>query len=689
MERTVEEISASLVREYLSRKGLKRTISCMDEELPRTNSSINNRSDLCRLLRLESLYKKNKAQDCPFKTLLEIIVKHHTEDVELSRSHSTDFQNSPVGHNLPKNDSGPGLGESSGNCALSRAVMTRLSATSSQMLPLSQGADPDSNKEENTLKGPGLPTERGQQGQSLPNNTTRILTRTGLSGDTRSSIIESQNNRAARVRRGMMAGPTSTLSLEASKKRGTRRAVRVRDEAESNMNVQSASESASLLKRLTTPASEAGGKPSSHDQLEVKGASAFENVHMVKNQAYKNKLESSHVADENNMSSMTLDDVDEGDEIYSSSSPAINHHVPQYNFDARPIDLQTATAVKEVIFGSPLSCFSEEWKCQNFSFSDEPDLRYGIVQKKGGPCGVLAAVQACVLQKLLFEGTGSDSALQKLQPSDTQRTKCLALALAEILWRAGDRRRATVALTSKRHHFIPVGHYKSEGILEMITCVHLNSLEELRLLLEQSLHQFQSGPFGCIFLTISAILSRSIEMVRKDMDVYNTTLIGAHGYCTQELVNLLLCGRAVSNVFDDGIALDSGNGNFTLLKGIPSRSDIGLLSLYEHYNICKVGDHLKSPIFPIWVVCSESHFSVLFSCNKDLTSSHCKECTFDLYYYDGLANQQEQIRLTICIPEVAESCQDSENDLVPPLEHCIRTRWRNAVVNWNENEPIL
>uniref|UniRef100_A0AAY4BCJ1 Ubiquitin carboxyl-terminal hydrolase MINDY n=1 Tax=Denticeps clupeoides TaxID=299321 RepID=A0AAY4BCJ1_9TELE len=543
MERTVEEISASLVREYLSRKGLKRTISCMDEELPRTNSSINNRSDLCRLLRLEK-----------------------------QRS-------------------------------LGLIIFFRLSATSSQMLPLSQGADPDSNKEENTLKGPGLPTERGQQGQSLPNNTTRILTRTGLSGDTRSSIIESQNNRAARVRRGMMAGPTSTLSLVGF---------------------------SNLFHGCMCCC------------IHLKFFFLFVLCHCVM------------------FLCSSPDDVDEGDEIYSSSSPAINHHVPQYNFDARPIDLQTATvsvlllkawssdlfdsvcscwstfhvlfqAVKEVIFGSPLSCFSEEWKCQNFSFSDEPDLRYGIVQKKGGPCGVLAAVQACVLQKLLFEGTGSDSALQKLQPSDTQRTKCLALALAEILWRAGDRRR------------------------------------------------FQSGPFGCIFLTISAILSRSIEMVRKDMDVYNTTLIGAHGYCTQELVNLLLCGRAVSNVFDDGIALDSGNGNFTLLKGIPSRSDIGLLSLYEHYNICKVGDHLKSPIFPIWVVCSESHFSVLFSCNKDLTSSHCKECTFDLYYYDGLANQQEQIRLTIY----------SENDLVPPLEHCIRTRWRNAVVNWNENEPIL
>lgn len=56
----------------------------------------------------------------------------------------------------------------------------------------------------------------------------------------------------------------------------------------------------------------------------------------------------------------------------------------------------------------------------------------------------------------------------------------------------------------------------------------------------------------------------------------------------QELVNLLLTGKAVSNVFNDVVELDSGNGNITLLKGISSRSDIGFLSLFEHYNVCQV-----------------------------------------------------------------------------------------------------
>lgn len=56
----------------------------------------------------------------------------------------------------------------------------------------------------------------------------------------------------------------------------------------------------------------------------------------------------------------------------------------------------------------------------------------------------------------------------------------------------------------------------------------------------------------------------------------------------QELVNLLLTGRAVSNVFNDVVELDSGDGNTTLLRGIEARSDIGFLSLFEHYNVCQV-----------------------------------------------------------------------------------------------------
>lgn len=76
----------------------------------------------------------------------------------------------------------------------------------------------------------------------------------------------------------------------------------------------------------------------------------------------------------------------------------------------------------------------------------------------------------------------------------------------------------------------------------------------------------------------------------------------------KELVNLLLCGQAVSNVFDDEMKLDSGNGNFTLLKGIKTRCNIGLLSLFEHYNICKVTMLLMLDTLYCSLACTEPDF---------------------------------------------------------------------------------
>ncbi|NWU67381.1 MINY4 hydrolase, partial [Pterocles burchelli] len=338
----------------------------------------------------------------------------------------------------------------------------------------------------------------------------------------------------------------------------------------------------------------------------------------------------------------------------------------------KAIDISLAKELKNLLFGSSLCCFSEEWKIQSFTFNNLPQLKYGIVQKKGGPCGVLAAVQACVLQQLIFADSNRNKDTRCLQPSEVHRTKCLTMAIAGILWRAGGNEKAIVALPSGRQQFTPVGKYKADGILETLMLHSASRYEDLIVFLQQNIHQFEIGPCGCILLTVSVILSRSINLVRNDFDVLTNRLIGSHGYCTQELVNLLLTGKAVSNVFNNVIELDSGNGNITVLKGITSRSDIGLLSLFEHYDVCQVGCYLKTPKYPIWLVCSESHFSVLFCLEKDLLDDWKTERRFDLYYYDGLANQEEEIRLTV---DTTQMCtEDKENDLTPPLEHCIRTK---------------
>ena len=72
----------------------------------------------------------------------------------------------------------------------------------------------------------------------------------------------------------------------------------------------------------------------------------------------------------------------------------------------------------------------------------------------------------------------------------------------------------------------------------------------------------------------------------------------------------------------------------TVLKGVVNRSEVGLLSLFEHYKSCSVGSNLKSPLYPIWLVCSESHFSTLWAADNN----NYKE----LFYYDGLSGEKKE-----------------------------------------------
>ncbi|XP_044183134.1 probable ubiquitin carboxyl-terminal hydrolase MINDY-4 isoform X4 [Acropora millepora] len=85
-------LTASLVREYLSRKGLKSTLQTLDKELPRTEESISNRAQLAKEMHIEKLMKKNKLhlfQELPepFRTMLEVIVRFMRErDIQNSTS---------------------------------------------------------------------------------------------------------------------------------------------------------------------------------------------------------------------------------------------------------------------------------------------------------------------------------------------------------------------------------------------------------------------------------------------------------------------------------------------------------------------------------------------------------------------------------------------------------------------------
>ncbi|XP_020494575.2 probable ubiquitin carboxyl-terminal hydrolase MINDY-4 [Labrus bergylta] len=688
---SIEEVSSSLVREYLNRKGLKRTIACMDEEHPRTEASINNRSLLRQILNLEGLYRKNKVQSFPLKTLLEIIVKYHIN------GHKNDKRTG--------NESDP-LHSPQSVCLIDDST-TATPAGMTDSKSDQKDIYPSSLSETDVLSSPS-PT--GFQAYESDDKQIQPLLSSAQDNEgmmkrepeKRTSTAEStQRSRNNRIRRGMMAGPVASTSQELNNKRknrGQEVPKLILRKGEESDHLRNRAAGKGLYKKglegglsEISPADSVFGQqefPSMPESLQREHS--FEKLGEEIQMARRVKSLPRTTVANLDVPEMVLDDVDDDDNTQELSKVSFQRAITEHSSSSCPMDQHTAMELKVVLLGSSRNCFNVEWRNQGFTFSETHDLRYGIVQKKGGPCGVLASVQAFVLKKLLFENIKrSDADLQKLRPSNTTRRKCLVSAVAEILWRAGEEKQAKLAINSGRNHFTPCGQYKSEGVLEKITCFTVDNSKDLQLLLEQHIEQFETGQLGCLLLTISAVLTRSIEKVTEDMDVPTTTLIGAHGYCTQELVNLLLCGRAVSNVFDNDMELDSGNGNMTLLKGIKDHCDVGLLSLFEHYNILKVGAYLKTPLYPIWVVCSESHFSVLFGLQRELLTYQDKGLEFDLYYYDGLANQHEEIRLTVSVGNWVPSSQTVDTDLIPPMELCIRTRWKDAFVNWNDTEPIL
>ncbi|XP_055937494.1 probable ubiquitin carboxyl-terminal hydrolase MINDY-4 isoform X2 [Argiope bruennichi] len=165
------------------------------------------------------------------------------------------------------------------------------------------------------------------------------------------------------------------------------------------------------------------------------------------------------------------------------------------------------------------------------------------------------------------------------------------------------------------------------------------------------------------------------------MDCTDSHLIGTDGYCSQEVVNLMLTGKAVPNLFDGVVELNSGGSETTILRGIPGQSKIGLLSLYEYQGNCTVGNYYKNPVYPIWIMLADSHFTVLFALSRSILRNKKKQDPFTLYHYNGLAKRHAE---TSYIINPAGNSSPPPNDrTLPAVICCIHTRWPNASVDPN------
>lgn len=273
-----------------------------------------------------------------------------------------------------------------------------------------------------------------------------------------------------------------------------------------------------------------------------------------------------------------------------------------------------------------------------------------------------------------------------LRPTVQERREALARALTHILWQAGEGRQVIFAIKSDHTVLSPdviPNLLRGDGVVENLNLRVFESEEYLLEYLFNVVPELEDHENGsCVTFLYSVLLTRGIENVKEDMDNTESHLIGTDGYASQEIVNLLLIGRAVSNVFDGDKELCSDGTDRVILHGIPGPSKIGQLSLYEYSNTCRVGNFYKNPIHPIWLVLSENHFTILFASSHDILDRKVKNESFQLFVYDGLSKDKKEKRIMLEPTGGRELVPGTEDDYRPALERCIRTRWRNATLTW-------
>ncbi|KAM5562324.1 hypothetical protein ABKV19_017512 [Rosa sericea] len=311
------------------------------------------------------------------------------------------------------------------------------------------------------------------------------------------------------------------------------------------------------------------------------------------------------------------------------------------------LSVEDAKQLFSMVFGADVSKgILAQWSNQGIRFSPDPETSMGLVQHEGGPCGVLAAIQALVLKYLLFYpdglGKGAPNMHHNLGSrtlssshcvastnfsslSEDAKARALLRSMGEILFSCGSNKRAVVATLSVIGDDVErFEGSKDEVIAKSLEGLSIESAADLHKVLRVKTYTTQESALrgleavipvfrsrmGALLFLISALLSRGLDLIQADRDDPSLPLVTApFGHASQEIVNLLLCGQAVPNVFDGKMDLGGGMS----LKGISRTVEVGFLTLLESLNFCKVGQYLKCPKWPIWVVGSESHYTVLFA----------------------------------------------------------------------------
>ncbi|KAG5337376.1 MINY3 hydrolase, partial [Acromyrmex charruanus] len=300
--------------------------------------------------------------------------------------------------------------------------------------------------------------------------------------------------------------------------------------------------------------------------------------------------------------------------------------------------------IKTLLWGSTVKEDVFKRWAQGFYFSiDEPTA---LIQTEGGPCAVIAAVQAFILKQLLLE---SDVITWK----DIKDEKCdqlLVKALIEIINQAADVQdpKYSVVHANDSNDFVsskegtdsksvePMANstqdisegnqinetsatkqvsLESEAFHSQLRIFTTNSIDDVEDFFTERIGMLKDQ-YGILLLLYTVMCTKGVPEICSEMsDPTEPMIDSTYGYGSQSLINLMLTGRAVSHVWDHDQDISG-----LKLRGIDKQNTVGFLTLLEHLRYCEVGTFLKSPSHPIWVLGSDTHLTVLFSTEKRLVS---------------------------------------------------------------------
>uniref|UniRef100_A0A2M4BJQ1 Ubiquitin carboxyl-terminal hydrolase MINDY n=1 Tax=Anopheles marajoara TaxID=58244 RepID=A0A2M4BJQ1_9DIPT len=312
---------------------------------------------------------------------------------------------------------------------------------------------------------------------------------------------------------------------------------------------------------------------------------------------------------------------------------------------------------------------------QGFAFSEyEPSA---LVQRDGGPCCVIAPVQAYLLKTLLMETPGHSF-------NDLTADKCKTLliqAVCQILMKCKSDMYRIVSLRSDSTneplqmtttttatdgpvmmrqasgsdvpdalggHALkeaqearcspatvddddPAAHEGAASLLAThyyhrriwtpdafhgrIVYRELEHIDDVQRFYTQNFH-ILTNECGVLLLLYTILQTKGLDSILSEMSDPSEPLIhDTYGCGSQALINLMLTGRAVPHVWDN----DQDVGGMTL-RGINQQADIGFITVMEQLQYCTVGFFYKNPKNPVWVMGSDTHLTVLFSSEKRLVS---------------------------------------------------------------------